>query len=126
MKKIKASVWERAAFGVGLGLIVAGGAGCGGQDDEPPGGGSGDPCGGIAGFTCPAGMFCDFEANSCGYGDILGTCRPIPDVCTQECTETCGCDGKSYCNACMAHMAGIDDGPLASCDTEPPEPPTVR
>jgi hypothetical protein len=53
---------------------------------------------------------------------MLGTCRAIPEVCTLECIAVCGCDGKKYCNACLAHVAGVDD----SSDTTCTDDPTVR
>jgi hypothetical protein len=92
------------------------GPGDGGPED-PPGG----DCGGIAGLPCPGGMFCDFPSGMCGHNDEMGTCRPIPEVCTHECVQTCGCDGRSYCNACLAHAVGIDDAPGLSCDDVPPQ-----
>ena len=105
------------------GTIAAAGAiaisACGGME-KPAGGATGGECGGIAGFTCPAGMFCDFEAGACGHGDSMGTCREIPEACTLECTPTCGCDGRSYCNACSAHAAGIDEATDLVCDDTPP------
>ena len=62
-----------------------------GQSDD----GNSDPCGGIVGFACPAGKFCDFEGN-CGLGDMFGKCRPMPRSCEEECTtKVCGCDGAT-------------------------------
>jgi hypothetical protein len=30
-----------------------------------------------------------------------------PGICTQDCPEVCGCDGKTYCNECIANSKGI-------------------
>lgn len=30
-----------------------------------------------------------------------------PGVCLQDCPEVCGCDGKTYCNECIANSQGI-------------------
>jgi hypothetical protein len=60
-------------------------------------------------------MFCDFEPNSCGAGDMGGTCRPLPQICLDDCPMVCGCDGKFYCNACNAHAHGVDDSSNTSC-----------
>jgi hypothetical protein len=38
---------------------------------------------------------------------MSGTCAPKPDVCTQQVDEVCGCDDKTYSNACMAAQAGV-------------------
>lgn len=35
-------------------------------------------------------------------------------ICTQDCPSICGCDGKTYCNECIANSKGISkvaDGP---------------
>lgn len=90
---------------------------CGGLEKTT--GTTGGECGGIAGFTCPPGMFCDFPSGMCGHGDAMGTCREMPEACTQECTQVCGCDGRSYCNACAAHAAGIDEAEGVICDDTP-------
>jgi len=50
----------------------------------------------------------------------LGACRksgdcPDPDlrakhendICTMDCPGVCGCDGRTYCNECMARRAGV-------------------
>ncbi len=29
------------------------------------------------------------------------------DICTQDCPGVKGCDGKTYCNACIAQSKGI-------------------
>lgn len=28
-------------------------------------------------------------------------------ICTQDCPQVCGCDGKTYCNTCIANSKGI-------------------
>jgi len=72
-------------------------------------------CGGFAGSVCPSSMYCDYPAGSyCGGDDSTGTCRARPTSCTKEYKPVCGCDRKTYSNACMAAMAGQDsfrDGP---------------
>lgn len=76
-------------------------------------------CGGIAGLTCPAGMFCDYEDSSCGYADQLGTCAPIPDAWIEIYAPVCGCDGNTYGNEGEAHGAGTDVAHEGAC-AEPP------
>jgi hypothetical protein len=71
------------------------------------------PCGGLAGQTCGPDEWCDYtypEMNWCGGDDGSGVCQPRPQDCPADCPGTCGCDGNFYCNSCMAHAAGYDDG----------------
>jgi hypothetical protein len=131
VEKIKAkSFLSRALLGVALGGAALAADACGGHDRPPGGGdippGGGDTCGGFIGQVCPLGKYCDYEAGDCGYGDAVGTCRPIPGACTQECTKVCGCDGLTYCNACMAHRAGLDESADMTCTGTPPPPPTTH
>jgi hypothetical protein len=37
-----------------------------------------------------------------------GSCLLRPKACTADCPIVCGCDGKLYCNACIANAWGTD------------------
>jgi hypothetical protein len=78
----------------------------------------GAQCGGLAGFVCPKGFYCDFPPEAmCGYADGSGTCQPVPQGCPQDETGACGCDGKTYPNSCYANAAGsgvLHAGPCAA------------
>ncbi len=68
----------------------------------------GGMCGGIAGFQCQAGLYCAFaEGARCGAADASGVCQSRPDVCTQQFDPVCGCNDKTYPNACTAAREGI-------------------
>jgi Kazal-type serine protease inhibitor domain len=108
-----------------------GGSGTGGTSSEAGGvanvGGVGNAhekmCGGIAGLQCPAKQYCAYAAEArCGAADMSGTCAPIPDVCMQLVDPVCGCDDKTYGNACHAAQAGVSvvmKGACATPDTTP-------
>ena len=71
-------------------------------------------CGGIVGATCPAGQFCAFANRQCGAGDQQGQCELSGGgVCPQQ--VVCGCDGKTYSNACAAYANGVDTMSTTSC-----------
>ena len=75
--------------------------------------------GGSLSAQCAANEYCDYPpAAMCGIADGGGTCQPKPQACTGDCNGVCGCDGKLYCNACAAHLAGVDDALNQTCQRD--------
>ncbi|WP_375166909.1 Kazal-type serine protease inhibitor [Bradyrhizobium sp. CCGB20] len=73
-------------------------------------------CGGFANIPCKANEWCNFpSSNRCGIGDQFGVCRTRPQLCPQYVMPVCGCDGKSYNNACEAARAGTDTAHAGRC-----------
>jgi hypothetical protein len=94
------------------GATSVGGSASGGSGDIGTVGGASTAheqmCGGIAGLRCPEKQFCSYAPEAhCGAADMSGTCAPKPEVCAQVVDEVCGCDDKTYSNACMAAQAGV-------------------
>ena len=75
--------------------------GCGGSNSSGP---VVIECGGGVNFTCPAGAYCEL-GEKCGGIDRKGHCARIPEICTMDYNPVCGCDDKTYSNACMANAA---------------------
>jgi len=57
-------------------------------------------CDGI--IDCPPGFFCQTATGDCGG---VATCAEIPAGCPKNLDPVCGCDGKTYGNACEAAAA---------------------
>jgi predicted secreted protein len=74
-------------------------------------------CGGIAGLRCGQGEYCKYEASArCGFGDQSGTCEAKGSgACTAEFRPVCGCDNKTYSNACIAAGAGASVASEGAC-----------
>ena len=73
-------------------------------------------CGGRAGDTCGDGEFCDFANLGCDWADASGQCQARPEVCALVSDPVCGCDGRTYDNACLAQAAGTDAASLGPCE----------
>jgi hypothetical protein len=84
-----------------------------GECPAPP---TGKSCGGFTGATCSPDEYCDYpDGGLCGAADASGTCYPRPSVCDTTYAPVCGCDGRTYSNACTAHGAGTDDAAKGPC-----------
>ena len=83
------------------------------------GGNTGSPtkCGGLNPAPCGKNEFCDFDPSTkCGAADQTGVCRAIAEVCTDDYSPVCGCDGKTYSNACEANAKGVSVATQGACE----------
>jgi hypothetical protein len=73
-------------------------------------------CGGKTGKVCADNQFCDYpDGSMCGAADQTGVCTARPAICPLLKAPVCGCDGKTYGNACVAQQAGIDVATNGAC-----------
>ncbi|HEY0782365.1 MAG TPA: Kazal-type serine protease inhibitor family protein [Thermoanaerobaculia bacterium] len=79
-------------------------------------------CGGIAGLQCPsANQVCQYPAGQCNVADLAGICVTKPEACTKEYNPVCGCDGKTYANACELLVVGAKEDHKGEC-AKPSQP----
>lgn len=69
----------------------------------------------IANSDCGTGAYCATPDGSCGVG---GKCIAAPDFCPEFLSPVCGCDGKTYGNACKAAQAGVNVAKNGSCNAD--------
>src|SRR5262245_3912268 len=69
---------------------------------------TGAVCGTRGASACPANMFCSYAPGAdCGEADKPGHCAARTEMCAEIYKPVCGCDGKTYGNACTAAAAAV-------------------
>ena len=75
------------------------------------------PCGGWYGNTCQSNEYRAYEPGQlCGAADASAFCKVKPEVCPSNDLPVCGCNGKTYGNACDAGTDGTGVNTEGSCE----------
>ena len=75
----------------------------------------GAACGGFPGLACGRGEFCQHPPGTCFIPDMQGTCAKVPGICSMIYLPVCGCNGKTYANACLRMHAKVSKAHDGKC-----------
>jgi len=64
-------------------------------------------------------------AKAPGHCKGKGTCEPKPEICTKIYKPVCGCNGRTYSNACEAAAKGINVRHQGKCKAKKPAEPAA-
>jgi hypothetical protein len=73
-------------------------------------------CGGPGHIRCDPGFFCQMAAGVCPRQDARGVCARKPRFCDFIEQPVCGCNGRTYTNACTASENGVNIAHDGACN----------
>ncbi len=72
-------------------------------------------CGGPGHARCAPGLFCQKDVGVCQRPDAWGVCARKPRFCDFIEDPVCGCNGRTYTNACTASENGANIARKGAC-----------
>lgn len=107
MKRFLFALWAPVLLAAGCSAANEGDESVGNQGDELR-----RPRGCLSDRDCRKSDYCATDVGACGG---RGVCRARPQICTRIYSPVCGCDERTYGNACEAAAAGVSVASKGAC-----------
>ena len=68
--------------------------------------------------VCGFGSYCKFPTGDCGLTGSAGECVAVPEICSVEPLQECGCDNTTYPNECFMEQSKVSKLYAGQCQPQ--------